>query len=794
MLSVLSDSKLPKKLWPEILKTVVYVKNRSPVSVPGSKIPFEMLYGRKPDLSELRIPGCIAYAIIPAEKRSKMDMHASRARYLGPEASNQHRLYEESSGRVIFARDVIFDEEAKIIEVPRTEREGFPLEEPHEGAELPQIPADTHVSGGESAAVNDHESREIGVCDSPDQGGSEPRVSASTETGTAQEAVEPIARIDEQASEPTESTPSQLSENPWSADLIGLRRSGRERLPSRKLREALELSGLRGEIAHALLAVRDGALNIPQTYEEALKCSDGPKWLSAIQSEYNSLIENGTWDLIPRSQVPDGHRVIKGKWVFDIKGDGRYKARWVVKGFTQRPGFDYDETYAAVTRSSSWRMLLAQAGSKGLKIRQADVSTAFLYGPIDHEIYAEQPQGYEHEGMVCRLNKSLYGLKQASRIWWELLTKKLKEMGFRQLTTDPCVYTNGEVIIDTHVDDFLLISADDFKIDQILKILSESFKIKDLGKVSRFLGVDIKYDEQRRTLTLNQARYIDDILQRFGMKDSKPKSTPMLPGERLDNDVAGEYLDAEGQERYQAAVGALNFLSCMTRPDIAFTVSILAKFTQKPQQQHHLVLQRTLRYLKATRTLGITYGLNRQFQGELMPMDKLYGFTDADHGGTVVQDESRSTGGYVFMFANGPVSWASKRQTTTAISSTEAEYIGQFEAMKEMEYLQMFLDDLEGKPYAEPGEISKSAPVTIFADNTAAIKYASTPGMKARSKHLRITLHWQRQVISEGRVKLYQIPSKDMAADGLTKPLTRTGHNGMLQALHMVDMALDNKE
>ena len=141
------------------------------------------------------------------------------------------------------------------------------------------------------------------------------------------------------------------------------------------------------------------------------------------------------------------------------------------------------------------------------------------------------------------------------------------------------------------------------------------------------------------------------------------------------------------------------------------------------------------------------------------------------------------------MLGNGPVSWASKRQTTTAISSTEAEYIGQFEAIKEMEHLQMLLDDLEGKS-SEPGEPTKAdAPGIIFADNTAAIKYATTPGMKARSKHLRITLHWQKQIISEGRVELRQIPSRDMAADGLTKPLTRTGHDKMLQALHMIDTA-----
>jgi len=178
---------------------------------------------------------------------------------------------------------------------------------------------------------------------------------------------------------------------------------------------------------------------------------------------------------------------------------------------------DYDETYAAVSKQTSWRMLLALAAIRGWKVRQADVVTAFLNGPIDHEIYAQLPKGFEQEGMVCRLKKSVFGLKQAPRIWWETISKKLREMGMTQLVSDPCAYTNGDVIINIHIDDLLIISADDTKIDQVVLELSKSFKMKDLGNVSRFLGIEIEYVREARTITLRQTKYIDDILQRFGM-------------------------------------------------------------------------------------------------------------------------------------------------------------------------------------------------------------------------------------------------------------------------------------
>lgn len=812
VLAVLSDTKLPKRLWMEILETVIYVKNRSPVRPLGSKTPYEVLYGKKPDLSNLRIPGCIAYAIIPKEKRGKSDNHAARARYLGPEASNQHRLYEESSGRVIFARDVVFDEDAVIDAVPEVvEQES-------------QARSNDAAWPEQASAANDQSAEDdtIRLYESPrDHETAEPRASGGVsrldqsriEPGGSTEPLASAERIAREvadrtvsssgtsggmsnghaAQSRTDSTAGPENRNALAVqeealrqtNSLGVRRSGRERFPSRRLLEALEELSPEGDKPQVYMTMLTGSLNEPRTYEEAVRSPDSPKWQGAMESEQNSHIENNSWEVIPLDQVPAGKQIIEGKWVYTIKGDGRYKARWVIKGFSQRPGFDYDETYAAVSKQTSWKMLLALAAVKGWKVRQADVVTAFLNGPIDHEIYTQLPKGFEQEGMVCRLKKSVYGLKQAPRIWWETISKKLREMGMRQLVSDPCVFTNGDVIIDIHVDDFLILSADDSKIDQVVLTLSDSFKIKDLGKASRFLGVEIGYDHQARTITLRQTKYIDDILQRFGMQDSKGKATPMLPGERLDADVAGPYLEDGDRSRYQSAVGALNYLCCMTRPDLAFTMSILSKFNQNPQEQHHLVLQRTMRYLKETRTLGITYGLERNVLGRDHLGENLYGYTDSDHAGTVVQSDSRSTGAYVFMLANGPISWSSKRQSTTAASSTEAEYIGQYEAIKESESLRMFLDEVDGMPHSEPGELYTAEPTAIYADNTAAITLATNPGMKSRAKHLRLALHWQKQIISEGRATLHQIPSKDMIADGLTKPLVKVKHEKMVKELHM---------
>jgi hypothetical protein len=282
---------------------------------------------------------------------------------------------------------------------------------------------------------------------------------------------------------------------------------------------------------------------------------------------------------------------------------------------------------------------------------------------------------------------------------------------------------------------------------------------------------------------MRQTKYIDDILHRFGMENSHGKATPILPGDRLDTDVAGDCLDEEGRQRYQSAVGALNYLCCMTRPDLAFTMSILSKFNHAPQEQHHLALHRAMRYLKETRTLGITYGLERQhhiLEQQYHGGEELYGYTDSDHGGTIVQADSRSTGAYVFMLGNAPIAWSAKRQSTIAISSTEAEYIAQFEAIKESESLRMFLEEL-----IEPTEAPSNKPITIYADNTAAISLATNPGLKSRAKHIRLTLHWQKEKILEGRATLPYIPTKDMVADGLTKPLPKAGHEAMVKMLHM---------
>ena len=306
MLSVLSDTKLPKKMWMEILETVIYVKNRSPCRPLGSKTPYEVLYGKKPDLSDLRIPGCIAYAIIPEEKRKKSDPHASRARYLGPEASNQHRLYEESSGRVIFARDVVFDEDAEIDDPQRVEQESsarshdatWPKEVSVAESQLPE--GDTisvYLGPRDQEGPRDHEAAEprasggvsrIDPDDSTESLASAERIAnevadrtvwsnGTTEGMSNGHTAQGSSRTDSTAGPENEDALAVQEETPRQTDEFGARRSGRERFPSRRLREALQESSQEGEWPQAFMAMLSGSLNEPRTYEEAVWSSDSPK-------------------------------------------------------------------------------------------------------------------------------------------------------------------------------------------------------------------------------------------------------------------------------------------------------------------------------------------------------------------------------------------------------------------------------------------------------------------------------------------------------------------------------------
>ena len=366
----------------------------------------------------------------------------------------------------------------------------------------------------------------------------------------------------------------------------------------------------------------------------------------------------------------------------------------------------------------------------GLKLHQVDVATAFLNGKLEEDVYMRQPEGFVTKGqehLVCKLKKSIYGLKQSPRCWNITLDDQLKDMGFIQSTSDPCVYKNsgGETfLIGVYVDDIILAGKNDKIIDEVKKALGAKFNIKDMGKLHYFLGMNIQQDEKTGNVWIGQPAYVESILKKFGMNNSKLVSTPIDPNTKLTKITDDE--QSIDQQLYQSAIGSLLYLSGGTRPDITFSVSNLAKFSAKPSKHHWIAIKRVMRYLKGTIDFGILYTKQKS--------QNFVAYSDADWAGDL--DDRKSTSGYLFQICGGAVSWRSKKQSSVALSTAEAEYIALASTAQEAVWLRQLTTEL--------GSGSTEA-TTIYEDNQAAISMSKNPQYHGRAKHISIKYHFIRE-------------------------------------------------
>jgi hypothetical protein len=534
-----------------------------------------------------------------------------------------------------------------------------------------------------------------------------------------------------------------------------------------------ELCDFNGALEHAFVAVSSalaahGTQPEPKSFREAMKRSDADMWYQAAVKEMEAHMENGTWELV---QLPPGRKAIGSKWVFKVKRnpDGsveRYKARLVAKGYAQRPGVDFDETFAPTTKWAALRTILALAGVEDWELESVDISNAYLNGELnDADVYMEQPEGFADRdpSWVARLLKGLYGLKQGGRKWFERLEQVLIELGFSRIRSDASVFVwakNGvRVIVPVFVDDITFASKDKAKIQELKLELGKHFKLRDLGATSFLLGVEITRDRAKRTLHLSQRQYVLDLLDRFGFADSSPVSTPLDPGTRLSADQAPATADDEAFMRtvpYVSAVGALMYLAIATRPDIAYSVGVLCRFMAKPGPAHWKAVKHLFRYLRGTCDYRLTYA------PDISSQELFSTYSDADHGGN--PDNGRSTSGFVVKIGTGAVSWMSCLQSIVTLSTTEAEFVSAVSAGQELVWMRTFLTELGFPP---PG------PSLMLLDNQSAIQVARNPEHHGRMKHLDLRFFWLRDMVTSGVIRVLYIPTAVMAADMLTKPLAR---------------------
>ena len=502
----------------------------------------------------------------------------------------------------------------------------------------------------------------------------------------------------------------------------------------------------------------------PPSLAVARKSPDWPAWEKAIREELDVLQAAETWETVSE---PAGANIIDSKWVFRAKKDAagvvvRYKARLVAQGFSQVPGVDYFDTFAPVACLASIRTVLAIAAAEDLEIHQIDIKGAYLNGELtnDEKIYMKQPLGYPvspNLGEVCRLKKSLYGLKQAGRRWYQKLVEIMEKLGFKRCDVDQAVFYRRKgstlIIVLVHVDDCTIAGT---SISLILRFKIEIAKyvtITDLGELHWILGIEVKRVRERCTIHLSQRSYIDSMLRRYGFEDLKPVSLPMEASIRLTSAQSPSTTQQIAHMRnipYQEAVGSLMYASLGTRPDITYAVQTVSRFSKNPGEAHWEAVKRIFRYLKGTKEFWLTYG---------GPQKELKGYADAD--GSMAEDR-HAISGYAFLLRGGAISWAAKRQEIVSLSTTESEYVAVTHASKEAIWLRSLITQLFD---------IELEPTTLFSDNQSAIALTKDHQYHPRTKHIDIRFHFIRWIIDNGSIRLIYCPTEDMLADTLTKAL-----------------------
>jgi hypothetical protein len=456
--------------------------------------------------------------------------------------------------------------------------------------------------------------------------------------------------------------------------------------------------------------------------------------------------------------------VFKKKEAVSEKEEERFKARLVAKGYSQRHGINYDEVFSPVVRHTSIRAVLALVAYQDLELEQLDVKTAFLHGNLEEEIFMEQPEGFKQPGtenLVCRLKKSLYGLKQSPRQWYKRFDSYMIQIGYTRCEYDCCVYVrileNGSYIfLLLYVDDMLIAAKSMCEVNRLKSLLHKEFEMKDLGAAKKILGMEIRRDREARKLWLSQKNYIRKVLEKFSMLDTKPVSTPLANHFRLSGSQCPkneEEIENMSKVPYASAVGCLMYAMVCTRPDLAHAVSTVSRYMAKPGREHWNAVEWIFRYLKGTAEHGILF--SRQ-----PGTNSVVGYVDADYAGEV--DDRRSTTGYVFTLSGGPICWKSTLQSIVAMSTTEAEYMAVAEAAKEALWLKGLVKELG----------LNQGGVQMHCDSQSAIYLAKNQVYHARTKHIDVRFHKIRELIVTGDIVLEKVHTSENAADMLTKPVT----------------------
>jgi hypothetical protein len=477
--------------------------------------------------------------------------------------------------------------------------------------------------------------------------------------------------------------------------------------------------------------------DVPTSFTNISKRSDSKQWYDAVTAENQSILKHGV--LVPVDEVPLLKNVIKAKYIFTRKSDGRYKARLVARGFTQQYGVDYTDVFSPVVSKNSLRALLALAAVEDWEIHQVDVETAFLNAILEEDLYMEAPNGFGFPpGSVFKLYKSLYGLKQAPRVWNMALNEWLLSLGFKQNVIDTSVYSRGTgssaIFLAVYVDDILIFGHDIAYITEFKRTLHSKFAIKDLGEVKHILGMLVTRDRINRTISLSQSAYLTRLIKQFRLDPDTIFSAKPVPiskaAVKTVVDTAnglGSSAPIEPHIPFRNLLGGILYANTCSRPDISFAVSSLASHCVNPRKMHWYALLDLLRYISDTKDVAITYG------GSPIPGSKVNQvqlFADADFSRN--PDVKKSRSGFVIFLNGGAVAWKSKLQPRIAMSTTEAELYAMYAGVEQVLWFREFLDQLGFPQGSVPCHEDNSGLIHWLTNHSSSSNMLSIPAQYYR--------------------------------------------------------------
>ncbi|CAI7736515.1 unnamed protein product [Closterium sp. NIES-54] len=784
---LLIEAGLPDYFWPDAVRSACVAKNRALTHVGVDKwVPYVEWIGRKPKVDMLRVFGCMCMALVPKHLRhNKLGAKAIWAVHLGmAQNSKGWLLWDPFTKKFLVSTDCKFmdnlmykdwkaENEAKIgmrfgeVKSSGLEHVELPLELSSGSTTTRQS---SILNGGEEAKDAEEEEEEV------------QQVSERAPTLPSRTTSAPRIRV----------TPQQRQGLHVPAAEEEGRGKRRIRAPNRLTYDALGKPAKSALAGAALMVGEDEESDYeecafaffspvempgePATLKEALESSDAKEWKKAMESELKSIEENGTWELV---ELSEGRKAITSKWLFKIKSDAdgkieRYKSRLVAKGYQQKEKVDYKELFASVVKPTTLRTLLAGAAIKGWVVKQMDVTTAFLNGVLEEEIFMVQPEGFDDgNGRVLRLKKALYGLNQAPRQWYLKLRGVLEEIGFTPSTADHSLFMLGEgeqrSFMVVYVDDILIFSPSSDLVTEVMMKLQDKFKCKALGDVSFYLGLHIERDMEKRCMRVHQRKYLEALAANFGQSEGHV-ATPFPSGFKCVKGPEEESVGEEERRRFHSLVGSLMYAAVNTRPDVAFATGQLARVVQCPNEEQVAAGMMVAKYLGQTATVGLQFSAAAQRRQKGMDGVEpgrlfLTAFSDASYASE--PEDITSVGGFICCVGGGPTAWESKKQVDQALSSVESEYMALFHAVREIVWQRRLL--------AELGE-EQQGPTPLYCDSQGAIALAQNPVLHGLTKHMRVKWHRTRSMVAVGEVELHHVKTTGQPADMMTKRLVEQQH------------------